>query len=349
MKSIRGISLIELMVAMAIGLVLVLALTIVIARSSASQRELAQANRQLENGRYAMQVLTDELHNAGFVGALAATPVATKLPAICGKTAASYQFALSPGVFAFPASEAAGAGCIDAANYVAGTDALMVIRADSNIVNWPLLDSTVKPADASLYLQSDGQKILADVGGGTFNLTQQVCPLLSNKTRPATCLEKDKVVADADIRRLHVSLFYVSPCNRPKSGNYADACDVTADDGRPVPTLRRLDLVDDKWVPSPVAEGIENLQFELGLDESGTLDGAPDNFLAAKPTLAQMINTVAVGVHLLAVNSDPVAGYKDDKSYNLGTTVVAAKNDAYHRHVFSRTVRLNNAAGRRVP
>ena len=61
MRSVRGFSLIELMVALTIGMILVLALTIVIARASASQRELALANRQVENARYAIQKLTDEV------------------------------------------------------------------------------------------------------------------------------------------------------------------------------------------------------------------------------------------------------------------------------------------------
>ena len=70
MRSVRGFSLIELMVALTIGMILVLALTIVIARASASQRELALANRQVENARYAIQKLTDEVTTLASSGCL---------------------------------------------------------------------------------------------------------------------------------------------------------------------------------------------------------------------------------------------------------------------------------------
>ena len=99
----------------------------------------------------------------------------------------------------------------------------------------------------------------------------------------------------------------------------------------------------------PVAEGIENLQVELGLDDVGSPDGAPDTFLAANPSIGDLKNVVAAGVHVLAVNSDVLAGQSDAKAYLLGTTAVTAKNDGFKRHVFSRTVRLNNPAGRREP
>ena len=62
----RGFSLVELMVALTIGLMLLTGLTAILVNSSGSRDESDRANRQLENGRYAMEVLISDLRNAGY-------------------------------------------------------------------------------------------------------------------------------------------------------------------------------------------------------------------------------------------------------------------------------------------
>jgi type IV pilus assembly protein PilW len=100
----------------------------------------------------------------------------------------------------------------------------------------------------------------------------------------------------------------------------------------------------------PIAEGVENLQIELGLDTAGN-DAAPDQYKAystANPTQAELTNTTAIGVHLLVRNTEKTVGFSDSKNYSLGATPVSAANDTYKRHVFSRVIRLNNISGRRA-
>ena len=67
-NSQQGLSLIELMVSITIGLLLVSAMATLIANNSAHRQEVEQASRQIENGRYAMQVLSEDLHHAGYYG-----------------------------------------------------------------------------------------------------------------------------------------------------------------------------------------------------------------------------------------------------------------------------------------
>ncbi len=62
----RGLSLIELMVAVAISLVILLALVTVFVNTSRNNAELARTSSQIENGRFAMQLLQGELAHAGF-------------------------------------------------------------------------------------------------------------------------------------------------------------------------------------------------------------------------------------------------------------------------------------------
>ena len=63
-----GISLIELMISITIGLGLLAALTTVFVNSSRSQAELTRAAQQIENGRFAIQTLQDDVWHAGFYG-----------------------------------------------------------------------------------------------------------------------------------------------------------------------------------------------------------------------------------------------------------------------------------------
>lgn len=64
-----GFSLVELMVAITISLLLLLALSTVFINLSRSNNELNKTNMQIENGRLAVQLLQDDLIHAGFWGA----------------------------------------------------------------------------------------------------------------------------------------------------------------------------------------------------------------------------------------------------------------------------------------
>lgn len=330
MKSMRGFSLIELLVAMAIGLLIVLALTVIIVRTSGAQRELALANRQLENGRYALQAISDDLHNAGYIGPVVSIPVATGIPDVCKTGAdapAEFLKALDVGVFPL----AVEPDCINAANHVAGTDILAVVHASSVVTPVTALMADV------LYTQTDTQTVKVAVGSGNATTDGNTFDLVN----------KD-LVTRADIRQLQVYIYYVSPCNRPVV--VGGLCTSAADGGQPIPTLRRMALNGTSFVTQPIAEGIENLQIELGLDNISN-DGAPDQYTAystADPTQAELMSATAVGVHLLARNTEKTVGFTDGKNYSLGATSVAAANDNYKRHVFSRVIRLNNISGRRA-
>jgi type IV pilus assembly protein PilW len=97
-------------------------------------------------------------------------------------------------------------------------------------------------------------------------------------------------------------------------------------------------------VVTPIVDGIENLQFDYGVDESAGDQGAPDIFTAT-PTATQWPNVTAARVHILARNNERTLGYSDPKSYTRFGGVAPADN--FKRHAYSELVRLNNPAGRR--
>jgi type IV pilus assembly protein PilW len=124
-------------------------------------------------------------------------------------------------------------------------------------------------------------------------------------------------------------------------------CDATDDGGKPIPTLKRIELQSGPSMSTvSLVEGIENFQVEYGIDTSG--DGVPDSYVLAPANTTQWSNIVALRLHLLARNIDTTAGYKDTKQYNLGLDgTTAATNDAYKRHVYTALVRVNNISDRK--
>jgi len=180
-----------------------------------------------------------------------------------------------------------------------------------------------------------------------------VNPIIALGSGAFTLLKKDGVTA-AEIRKYHVHIYFVSPCNVP-SGSVN--CTAAADGGRPIPTLKRMSIAIDTAtgalgrIVEPIAEGIESLQIDFGVDTNG--DGMPDgNFLAAPATVPAWSDVMAAQVNLLARTPEQTVGLVDTKTYNLGTTAPALTPadltpGRFRRHVFTSHVRLVNPAGRR--
>src|SRR4051794_37263678 len=96
-RGFQGFSMVEMLVAMTIGLLLLAVLATIFSNTSRSQRELAAQSQQIENGRYVLDTLADELHHPGFFGYFV-TPTATPpggLPNPCAVDAATLQTGLA--------------------------------------------------------------------------------------------------------------------------------------------------------------------------------------------------------------------------------------------------------------
>jgi len=83
-RCIRGLSLIELMVAMAVGLLVIGVVTALYSNMTSSNAALTNASQQLQNGSYAMGFLSQELRHAGYYGgAYTASTAPAALPDPC--------------------------------------------------------------------------------------------------------------------------------------------------------------------------------------------------------------------------------------------------------------------------
>ena len=371
-----GFSLIELMLAMTIGLLILAGLTTVFVNSSQSYGELRKTAEQIENGRYAVEYLMQDVRHAGFYGEFSLLPTApSTLPDPCAApTVGAVSATNNPGIAlavqgypaaSFSASAAVPTNCavstlIPAANLMPGSDIIVVRRTDTSAL--PVTGATAGTTTANVvYLQTTSTVAQIQLGaGGSIDSTMDAAGNASTLFRPdlsAATSGTPPVYPPiaAKIRKYRTHIYFVAPCSVPTGGG--TVCTGSSDDnGRPVPTLKRLEMgASGTFSVVPIAEGIQAIRFEYGIDDSPATvdagtgfigDGFPDSYVHA-PSAAQFANAVAARVYVLSRNTAPTNGYVDNKTYTLGTATTSAANDPYKRHVYGSETRIANAAGRR--
>lgn len=376
----RGFSLVELMIASAIGLIILAALIMVLVANIRSRDELAKANMQIENGRYASEVLKGDIQLAGFFGdyyPMSALPAITwTAPDPCTLVLANMGIAppnafaswnasanilMPAGIHGYTQSETEPT-CLT--NRKSGTDILVVHRLDSSTIT--IDTNNDGHADSSISLTEGGSADTAytSLGKGHYMQVSHCtdgpaeAPFMVTHNTSLFTLHQGKPVGTPSncmnggltpLRKYIVRAYYISTCN-DCSGN-----------GDGIPTLKVAELSDDTSTcgtdPNgscgtiqirPIAEGIENMQFEYGIDTNS--DGAPDSYSAA-PAATDWKNVVAVKIFLLSRNTEQSIDYTDTKQYSLSSDGTALSgtpfNDHYKRHVYTVTARAVNIAGRR--
>jgi type IV pilus assembly protein PilW len=63
-----GFTLVEIMVGLVLSLIIMFALSVLFVNNSRTRTQIDDSTQQIENGRYALDVLRDDLHLAGFYG-----------------------------------------------------------------------------------------------------------------------------------------------------------------------------------------------------------------------------------------------------------------------------------------
>ena len=350
----RGMTLVEWMVSMTIGLILLAGLTALIAQQSSTQAELEKSSRQIENGRYAMQLLSEDIQMAGYYGEfskVADLAVPGALPDPCLKTAIGIEPAMPFQVQGYDSLAATSLllSCINSNDHVPGTDILVVRRASAADSETVTPASAASAAGGQIYLQSG----LTSSG---LEFTKKLAT--GATTSEFTLLKKDGTTL-APLRKFLVHIYFVSPCSVPSGSN----CSNAADGGKPIPTLKMLELSAagnaTTMITTALVEGIENMQIDYGIDTTG--DGSPDGqFVATTAVVADWANLVALRVHLLARSTESSAGFVDLKTYSMGFNGAAALQTvtpstdsygnnvrSYKRRLFSQLIRVVNPSSRR--
>jgi type IV pilus assembly protein PilW len=313
----RGVSLVELMIAMTLAMVLSAAVLTVFANNRHGYTQGENVQRMQDDARHALREITFEISMAGHYGDLlipaSVTPDgALSLTKDCGPAGSPewmYQ-ATQPGTNQFlsvvaldnatTASAAANFTCITAAEFRAGTDVVSIKRVAGNRAG--------ALTNGQVYLRTNG----------TVGLLYQE-PLVGAPAIP--------VPVPNSAWEYRPSIYYIR--------NYVN----TPGDGIPTLCKKVLRGATPGMTTECLAAGIEDLQVEYGID---TTDDGFANVYMPSPTLANMQSVVSARVSLLARTTDIDTRYANDKTFSLSNAVAYTPNDSFHRRVFSTTVSIQN-------
>ena len=328
-KKTRGFTLVELLVAMGLGLTMSAALVNMYIASKKNYFQDDETARLQENARYAMRVISRELSMSGFMGGVldssTVAPLALNRDCVTGA-----NWALIPtnfieliddysgGAVSTVAGTTFNANCVIAADLARNSDIFSVKRSadEKTLGNGSVLTAA---DDNQWYLR------VSEYGAATsYKL------LGAGASIPAA----DQVAGNlVDYWEYYVNLFYVR--------NYS----TTAGDG--IPSMCIATLIGNDMTPLCYVEGVQNIQLEFGVDSNG--DEQADFFIA-NPSAVELDDAISVRIYLLMRAVNPITGYINDKSYRLGSTVINPDaggnpqpfNDGFYRRVFSTTMKLRN-------
>lgn len=351
-----GLSLVEMMVSLTIGLLLTVGLFSMFTTSSQAFKVQDDFARMQENATVGLRYIGDSVRHAGFFGyVLDANNIVNQGVAMdatdCGL--ANWALNLTQPLTGFDLTTLnvnATLPCINASNFQNGQ--VLVTRSAIGIrIPDPNSDGDVSDGIAAqtnfnttIYVQSDPNAGLMFYGSNFAAL------------RGAGTTRRLPNNNDVDVFQLSALVYFIRPCSRP-TGSAGTVCQAGDDGGQPIPTLVRKELTGSGMVEAPLVEGIERIDFRYGLDDSN--DGVPDRFVRA-PTAAEWVNVVSVKVSLLVRSPSLIRDYDDSgKNYDLdGDNVVDFNcNPAlatplpvacyYKRKVFSQSFQVRNLAQRR--
>ena len=227
LKNQAGLTLIEFMVSIAIGMLMIAALAILIANQSSTRAEIDKSGRMIENGRYAIQTVAADAQMAGYWGELstmAAAPGA--LPNPCSVVIADLEAAMPLHIQGYNDQASLAAPLSDCVkNHKAGTDVLVVRRVDpitSDLETAGVIDPA-KAKPGQIYLQTGLNGLTFDK---VFNAANG-----DDTADAATFNLKKRNGSPANMRKVLVNIYYVSTCS---------VCTTGAEDA--IPTLKRVEL-----------------------------------------------------------------------------------------------------------
>lgn len=247
----RGLSLIELMISITLGLIILAALSTLFINQTRTRVELDKSNRMIDNGRYAIELLAEDLRLSGFFGELV-PPISTCSNIPVGIQGEDANLAVKPAI-------PSGVTGITSADISAGSDIFVVRRASTS--NTTAANAAV---DGIQYLQ---------VSLCQFDTLKYVISSTATdfKLRAMNCAFDDVIPTDntapnlADVRRMIEHVYFISPNNNGSDG---------------IPTLKRLETGTND--PVPLVEGIEHMQIEYGIDNNGSFILTADTVNANK-------------------------------------------------------------------
>jgi len=371
----RGFSLIELMVAMTIGLLLTIGVVQIFSASRSSYQLDEGLARAQENGRFAIEFLSREVRHAAHLGCrrnvsvfnnlVGANPIFqvtgvlgheyTATPTGPGST---YSIPPSPSNTLAGWTPAVTTSVVPAPGALPGSDVIGIERFTPVPINiaaptTPTTSLFVPPALASQFRTDDILMITDCMKASVFQATN----------------------VDLGTGEITHDLGGGPPGNRcgvwannvgGGGGNAAgDACNeqvydtnamigqvatvyfyVSRDPASNRPTLFR-NVISPGGVSATAAlvEGVENIQILYGMDDTTPPDGIPERYIAANNVSDfTRVVSIRIGVMVDSVNATGTVTDQaiDTDTYNVAGTTIDPQNDKLKRRVFATTIQLRN-------
>lgn len=336
----QGFSLVELMVAMTLGLLMTAAIGTLFVANKTNYRQNTLIAEMQDNSRFAMQALARDIGMAGFMGGMTDIGAIARgsgtLPAIasdCGPGAdGSGGWALDTAPLEVLNQPGAGAtatySCLGDESLVPAAD-VVTIR---HVAGLPAAELNTSASAATLrrntfYLQTN-----RTTGSLFFSGADAEAPDTSHAPR----------LPPKSIWEYESRLYFVRDYSQ------------TPGDG--IPALCRRYLVDQagpRTKTECVAEGVENFQIAIGVD---TDDDGIVNRYDTDPAVADLARAVTARIQLLMRSTAADPAYRNDKRYDLhghdddGDGAIDESGDGYtpddrfYRRLVQTTINLHNPA-----
>jgi type IV pilus assembly protein PilW len=342
MPSPRGFTLVELMVAMTIGLIILGAVGQIFATSSGTYALEEGLARLQENGRFAMNFVVKDIRMAGYtgcarlsagqIGNLAAPPEdATSFNAdgIRGHASTGTGTNLGDWTPALPASY------FNNGEVVSGTDVIIIQHASSLGTH---LTGNTTPSNANIQVLAVAQ-INNYIAAGDI--------LMVSDCKAADIFKATTVSTGTPVTIAHSNSGNTSPFLDHAYGNEAELMKLvsrayyigTSAGGDPA--LFRKELVAGVPQAQELVDGIENMRVFYGEDTDVTADGAANIYQAAN-AVADWSRVVSVRLGLLVRTPDESGVDFDKNTYDVAGAIVDPADERRQRRVFTSIIRLRN-------
>ncbi|MBM2853678.1 MAG: hypothetical protein HW417_606 [Steroidobacteraceae bacterium] len=326
----RGLSLIELMVAMSIGLFLLAGAVSVLGKGRDLYRTNDAAARLQETARYAMSTIEADLRMANYWGLMSRADLVEN-----GPTLDLANIPVVDPAYALPADLSGYAATIDECGDAWAVKLPAYIEGNNNGYGYdcPEFDTAVGSSDQLTVRRASAQiidagSLAASAGQIKIQSSRMLGALFSGGALPVGY----SLAPQSESRAIVAHGYYVDQASEQDAGT---------------PSLRRKQLGFVGGTPAildqEIVPGVEDLQLEFGLDLDA--DQNADYFVPPGTAIAAGREIVAVRVWLLVRAEQPEFTFTDDRTYSYADRVGGAAYtpaDNFRRVLVSKTIALRN-------
>ena len=310
--SVRGLGLVEILIAMAIGVFLSATAAAIFVNGRDTYSTQENLGSLQENGRYAIDLIAGDIRRAGYwngvytLANVAGSENKVEPDGTCAANNTNWGRMIERGVYGLN-DTGAGYDCIGGSEY---------LRGDVLVVRYASAAQTAAFSANTLYLRSSPSLGRVFSGANEAAAANEVIGVGAAATRTSP------LIAHA---------YFV--------GNTANSCDGAAIPGLYWKTLSAAGLPDSE----ELVVGVEHLQVEYAVDTGG--DGTIDQYLDANTIETDATydwdQVLAAHIWVLVRSDCPESGLADGRSYSMGD-LVYTPNDKYRRQLYNSVITLRN-------